>query len=112
MFSAEVSYRYEVGGTAYVGHRVAIDEYSDRSPENLESRFRRLAPPFKQAGREDVVSGPVLLLSRNISIRFDDQPVAVHYDPEHPESSLLDARYHYERRGLAPKAVHLALIPM
>lgn len=111
MFSAEVSYRYEVGGTEYEGRRVAIDAYQDRSPDVLESRLRRLAPPFKVASRDDVVSGPIFS-TRRISIRLADQPVAVHYDPEHPESSILDTLHHYERGGLGRWAHHLALIPM
>jgi hypothetical protein len=112
MFSAEVRYRYDVGGTQYEGRRVAIDEYRDRSAEVLESRLRRLAPPFREASRDDVVSGGPILATRRISIRVADQPVAVHYDPDHPESSLLDAFYHFDHGGLVRWAPHLVLIPM
>lgn len=92
-YHAEVEYRYQVDGKEYRGERLTYRIY-DRSPyhqpywSELQKNMSRFVCGASYVKKESV--DPGLAANKRTSYYLADRPVVIHYDPQRPESSILD----------------------
>lgn len=109
-YQAEVEYRYRVGGKEYRGERLTYNTY-DRSPyhqrhwSELHKNMNRFISGARYVKKESV--DPGLAANSRTSYYLSNHQVVVHYDPQRPESSILDT-FDYD----PPSLINLLLFSM
>lgn len=92
-YHAEVEYRYQVDGKEYKGERLTLRTYGlspYRKPyfSELQKNMSRFISGTSYVKKESV--DPGLTANLRTSYYLSNRPIAVHYDPQRPEFSILD----------------------
>jgi hypothetical protein len=118
-YYVEVRYHYIVDGSLYRGMRLGIDQIRDTSKDTLKSLMSsRFVSQENIIAEEEGTKGyedPGIDLDHGeprTVWRLRDQKVPVYYNPEKPESSLLDRHDYNPPTLLKEMTPFMALIPI